>query len=155
MATYVQGIQTSVGVVKYDYNYLANLPESDATLSKQGEFADALIVGRKFVQLGADVDKLKDSMTNAQKAISDLQTADGSTNTAIEQINTSLLNITNSIETIQSNITSLQSSVNTLNKNATEIKNTVNTANTAVIALQKTVSSLQTRIETLEKAQTK
>ncbi len=25
MATYVQGIQTSVGVVKYDYNYLANL----------------------------------------------------------------------------------------------------------------------------------
>ena len=23
MATYIQGIQTSVGVVKYDYNYLA------------------------------------------------------------------------------------------------------------------------------------
>ena len=35
MATYIQGIQTSVGVVKYDYNYLANLPESDMTLSKQ------------------------------------------------------------------------------------------------------------------------
>ena len=34
MATYIQGIQTSVGVVKYDYNYLANLPESDMTLSK-------------------------------------------------------------------------------------------------------------------------
>ena len=39
MATYIQGIQTSVGVVKYDYNYLANLPESDMTLSKQGAFA--------------------------------------------------------------------------------------------------------------------
>ena len=48
MATYIQGIQTSVGVVKYDYNYLANLPESDMTLSKQGAFADALVVGRKL-----------------------------------------------------------------------------------------------------------
>ena len=55
MATYIQGIQTSVGVVKYDYNYLANLPESDMTLSKQGAFADALVVGRKLTQLGADV----------------------------------------------------------------------------------------------------
>ena len=35
MATYIQGIQTSVGVVKYDYNYLANLPESDMTLSNR------------------------------------------------------------------------------------------------------------------------
>lgn len=58
MATYIQGIQTSVGVVKYDYNYLANLPESDMTLSKHGAFADALVVGRKLTQLGADVDKL-------------------------------------------------------------------------------------------------
>ena len=31
MATYIQGIQTSVGVVKYDYNYLANLPEWNLT----------------------------------------------------------------------------------------------------------------------------
>ena len=31
MATYIQGIQTSVGVGKYDYNYLAKLPESDMT----------------------------------------------------------------------------------------------------------------------------
>ena len=66
MATYIQGIQTSVGVVKYDYNYLANLPESDMTLSKQGAFADALVVGRKLTQLGADVDKLKESMTAVQ-----------------------------------------------------------------------------------------
>lgn len=33
------------------------------TLSKQGAFADALVVGRKLTQLGADVDKLKESMT--------------------------------------------------------------------------------------------
>ena len=98
MATYVQGIETSVGVAKYDYNYLANLPESDMTLSKQGAFADALVVGRKLTQLGADVDKLKESMTAVQKSISDLQSADSSSNTSIEQINTSLLSMTNNID---------------------------------------------------------
>ena len=121
MATYIQGIQTSVGVVKYDYNYLANLPESDMTLSKQGAFADALVVGRKLTQLGADVDKLKESMTAVQKSISDLQSADSSSNTSIEQINTSLLSMTNNIETIQNNIT-------TLTQNTAEIKKSADNA---------------------------
>ena len=125
MATYIQGIQTSVGVVKYDYNYLANLPESDMTLSKQGAFADALVVGRKLTQLGADVDKLKESMTAVQKSISDLQSADSSSNTSIEQINTA------------------------------EIKKSADNANSSVTTLQETIKSLQTRIEALEKTQTK
>ena len=129
MATYIQGIQTSVGVVKYDYNYLANLPESDMTLSKQGAFADALVVGRKLTQLGADVDKLKESMTAVQ-------------------INTSLLSMTNNIETIQNNIT-------TLTQNTAEIKKSADNANSSVTTLQETIKSLQTRIEALEKTQTK
>ena len=29
MANYIQGIQTTVGVSKYDYNALDNIPESD------------------------------------------------------------------------------------------------------------------------------
>lgn len=144
MATYIQGIQTSVGVVKYDYNYLANLPESDMTLSKQGAFADALVVGRKLTQLGADVDKLKESMT----AVHDLQSADSSSNTSIEQINTSLLSMTNNIETIQNNIT-------TLTQNTAEIKKSADNANSSVTTLQETIKSLQTRIEALEKTQTK
>lgn len=147
MATYIQGIQTSVGVVKYDYNYLANLPESDMTLSKQGAFADALVVGRKLTQLGADVDKLKESMTAVQ-SISDLQSADSSSNTSIEQINTSLLSMTNNIETIQNNIT-------TLTQNTAEIKKSADNANSSVTTLQETIKSLQTRIEALEKTQTK
>lgn len=147
MATYIQGIQTSVGVVKYDYNYLANLPESDMTLSKQGAFADVLVVGRKITQLGADADKLKESMTAIQKSISDLQSADSSSNTSIEQINTSLLSMTNNIETIQNSIT-------TLTQNTAEIKKSADNANSSVTTLQET-KSLQTRIEALEKAQTK
>ena len=155
MATYIQGIQTSVGVVKYDYNALGNLPESDMTLTKQGAFADALVVGRKFTQLGADVDKLKESMTAVQQAVSDLKASDASTATAIEQINTSLLEATNSIETMQNDISTLQGNITTLTKNTTEIKNSADTANSSVTALQKTIESLQARIETLEKAQTK
>lgn len=134
MATYIQGIQTSVGVVKYDYNYLANLPESDSTLTKQGEFADALVTGRKFTQLNTSVNKLEESMTEVKQAISDLKSSDASTNTAIEQINTSLLNMTNNIS---------------------EIKSSADTANTSITAMQKTIESLQTRIDALEKAQTK
>lgn len=42
---YVTKINTNQGVKKIDYNALANLPESDATLTKSGGFADAKAVG--------------------------------------------------------------------------------------------------------------
>ena len=45
MADFVTGIRTEDGTKKIDYNALANLPQSDATLTYSGSFADAKAVG--------------------------------------------------------------------------------------------------------------
>ena len=45
MADYVTKIRTEDGDKQIDYEALANLPQSDATLTKSGAFADAKVVG--------------------------------------------------------------------------------------------------------------
>lgn len=50
MADYVTKIRTEDGDKPIDYKALANLPQSDATLTKSGEFADAKSVGDALKQ---------------------------------------------------------------------------------------------------------
>ena len=55
MANYVRKIRTESGDLQIDYNALANLPQSDTTLTKSGEFADAKVTGDAVSQLGQDI----------------------------------------------------------------------------------------------------
>ena len=55
----IQGIQTSTGTAKYDYNSLANLPQSDSTLTISGGFADGFIVGQNMANLLSKINDLE------------------------------------------------------------------------------------------------
>ena len=48
MANYIQRIRTESGDLQIDYKALANLPQPDPTLSKEGSFADAKAIGDKI-----------------------------------------------------------------------------------------------------------
>ena len=70
----VKGIETDTGIQKYDYESLANLPVSDVSLTKKGEFADGFIVGQRFNQINSTIDELKNIIDTLQSTISQLQT---------------------------------------------------------------------------------
>ena len=70
MSQYVTRIRTSSGDLQIDYDSLANLPESDSTLTKQGSFADAKATGGAIGEvkdgLSATNSKLAETKTMAQ-----------------------------------------------------------------------------------------
>lgn len=70
---YIEQIQTSNGPTRINYNALANLPTSDMTLSKKGAFADALIVGQKFMSLTNQVDELTKTVSALNDRIAALE----------------------------------------------------------------------------------
>ena len=55
MADYVQRIRTESGDLQIDYESLANLPQSDTTLSQSGKFADAKATGDKINELSQEL----------------------------------------------------------------------------------------------------
>lgn len=55
MEEYVTRIRTENGDMQIDYKSLANLPSSDTTLSKSGEFADAKVVGVKIQEINDNI----------------------------------------------------------------------------------------------------
>jgi hypothetical protein len=59
MAEYVTKIRTENGDMQIDYNALANLPETDKTLSKKNKAADAKATGDAIAQLSSDVSTLE------------------------------------------------------------------------------------------------
>jgi hypothetical protein len=69
MADYVTKIRTEAGDKQIDYEALANLPQSDATLTKSGEFADAKSVG--------DALKQKADKTSIPTKLSELENDSG------------------------------------------------------------------------------
>lgn len=69
MADYVTKIRTEDGDKQIDYRALANLPQSDTSLTKSGEFADAKIVG--------DALKNKADKTNIPTKLSELENDPG------------------------------------------------------------------------------
>lgn len=61
---YVTRIRTESGDKQIDYNALANLPQSDSTLSKSGEFADAKVVGDNIKNLSTAISENKTYVDN-------------------------------------------------------------------------------------------
>ena len=79
MADYIKKIKTKTGDKQIDYTALANLPVSDKTLSKTGEFADAAETGKikekasqlekEALNLKTETAKLKEDIGNKAPAI--------------------------------------------------------------------------------------
>lgn len=65
MADYVTKIRTEDGDKQIDYEALANLPQSDVTLAKSGEFADAKAVGDALKQK-ADADSIPTKLSELE-----------------------------------------------------------------------------------------
>ena len=62
MSEYITRIRTEQGDKQIDYNFLANLPQSDPTLAQSGKFADAKVVGDKIKSITDDVTQLNNEM---------------------------------------------------------------------------------------------
>jgi len=60
MAEYINKIRTESGDLRINYQALANLPQSDRTLSTAGSFADAQVTGQKFAELSESIQELTD-----------------------------------------------------------------------------------------------
>lgn len=75
MADYIKKIKTKTGDKQIDYTALANLPVSDKTLSKTGEFADA-----------AETGKIKEKASQLEKEALNLKTETAKLKEDIEQI---------------------------------------------------------------------
>ena len=59
MSQYITKIRTESGDLQIDYNALANIPESDTSLSKDGKFADAKAAGAAIDNVQSLLDKKK------------------------------------------------------------------------------------------------
>lgn len=64
MADSILKIRTQDGDKPIGYPGLADKPVSDETLSIQGAFADAKVVGNKFKKVKAETDSLKEDLVN-------------------------------------------------------------------------------------------
>lgn len=69
MAKYVTKIRTESGDMQIDYNALANLPQSDSTLSQSGEFADAKVTGEKIKNINTEITSINEEMQNLDEKV--------------------------------------------------------------------------------------
>ena len=69
MAQYVTKIRTEDGDLPVDYNSLANLPQSDATLTKSGSFADAKAAGDKINKVSESVNGVSEDVATLSDAV--------------------------------------------------------------------------------------
>lgn len=122
----IKGIITDTGIQKYDYESLANLPISDVSLTKKGEFADGFIVGQRFSQINGTIDELKKKDASEDESIKAIR---------------------NELNTVQAN---LNSNVQAINNTIGELKNTIGTLQSTVSQLQTNLQSLTTRVTALE-----
>lgn len=75
MADYIKRIRTESGDLQIDYAALANLPQSDTTLTKSGSFADAKIVGNKIKELNEDIQEMNAGVTETSSKVDQLAEA--------------------------------------------------------------------------------
>ena len=71
----IKRIRTTSGDAQIDYLSLANLPSSDATLTKSGSFADAAVVGTKITQIEKDIKDMPSILDDTNREIEKLKTA--------------------------------------------------------------------------------
>lgn len=72
MSQYITKIRTESGDLLIDYNALANLPESDTTLSEAGKFADAKSTGDAINNAINDVKSLMDEQLMLKANVEDV-----------------------------------------------------------------------------------
>lgn len=63
MADYITSIRTTEGDMQYDYDSLANKPESDPKLETSGAFADAQVVGNKLKTINTQISNINGQIT--------------------------------------------------------------------------------------------
>lgn len=77
MADYIKKIRTENGDLQIDYGALANLPQSDTTLTKSGSFADAKETGSRISSLTADMQTMNsivaETFGQLQEALDELK----------------------------------------------------------------------------------
>lgn len=78
MGQLIQKIRTEAGDLQIDYAALANLPESDATLSQAGAFADAKMTGDKIQDVNTKIDNIMHGTSDIPAISVDSFTLDGS-----------------------------------------------------------------------------
>lgn len=95
MAQYVTKIRTESGDKQIDYNALANLPQSDATLTQVGGFADAKAVSDAIKSAKSD---LTTQINNTKTEVTtQINTTKEELTTQINDTNNQITNITNSV----------------------------------------------------------
>lgn len=123
----VKGIETDTGIKKYDYESLANLPVSDVSLTKKGEFADGFIVGQRFNQVNSSIDELKQKNTSEDESIAairnELNTVRENLNSNVQTINNTIGGLKNTISTLQSTVSQLQTNLQSLTDKVTALEN--------------------------------
>lgn len=62
MSEYITRIRTEQGDKQIDYNFLANLPQSDETLTMPGKFADSKATGDKIKKIEDSVEEINDGI---------------------------------------------------------------------------------------------
>lgn len=139
MPNYIQMIETSSGPTKIDYKALANLPVSDVSLSKQGEFADALVVGQKFTLATNSVKELQQKDTELNNSLIEKENA---LNVKIEKNNLGIDSMKQSISTIEKNVLSSTTEID-------KLKEFNSSTNTKINSIQSKITSLESTIETL------
>ena len=76
MGEYITRIRTESGDLQIDYQSLANLPQSDTTLTIPGGFADAMVTGDDFdlveQNINNAVDQLTENINQVGQELSDL-----------------------------------------------------------------------------------
>ena len=123
----VKGIETETGIKKYDYESLANLPVSDVSLTKKGEFADGFVVGQRFSQVNNSIDELKKKNTSEDESIeairNELNTVQGNLNSNVQAINNTIGELKNTINTLQNTVSQLQTNLQSLTTRVTALEN--------------------------------
>lgn len=90
MANYITSIRTTNGDLPYDYNFLANLPQSDTTLSKSGSFADAKATGSAINNINTEIQNISVEMQNINVEIENINETTQSTDGNIDTINAAI-----------------------------------------------------------------
>lgn len=148
MPNYIQMIETSSGPTKIDYKALANLPVSDVSLSKQGEFADALVVGQKFTLTTNSVKELQQKDTELNNTLIEKENA---LNIKIEKNNSDIDSMKQSISTIEKNVSSNTTEIDKLKEFNSSTDTKISSIQSKITSFESTIKTLNNTIDMLNK----
>ena len=130
MANYVTKIRTQSGEKQIDYTALANLPQSDTTLTQSGSFADAKVTGDKIAEVSNNVTELSNSfsqtttelsqsITEVSENVTELFNNFSQTTTELSQ---DITEVSDSVTELSTNMTQISKEITELSDGMTELK---------------------------------